>query len=363
MKRSLNRIALARLAASLTVSAMIAATALGQQQATSFREVQQASQQTQYQEKLQQVINDKAAYAATIVQRWERDARASNRWDESYQTDLLNALLKLTPDNLLAAGEAPSYEAMMRVLATGRQASRALPEAIAPLVLGDVTDDLVYTAVTPCRIADTRHAGGAIAANTVRSFDVDGSNFSAQGGSAAGCGIPYAVAQAVVMNITATQPDAAGYFTAYSVGSSQPLSSVLNWTTGQTIANTTIVPVLPGAGNDFNIFAGGADVHAVLDVLGYYAAPVATALDCVTLSSAVTACPYNTWTAVDVACPTGRTATGGGYNTTEGSIGYVNVWLTTLPNGNGWRTWVDNQNSGGSRNMQTYVNCCRVPGR
>jgi len=363
MKYRLNRTTWARLAAIAALPIMVTVSVLGQQQVIGFRDVQQATQQAQYQEKLQRVINDQAGYAANIVHRWEDAARTSNRWDENYATDLINALLKLQPDNLLAAGEAPSFEAMMRVLATGRPAPKTLSEAISPDAVGDLADDMVYTPVTPCRIADTRFAGGAIVANTTRAFDVDGSNFSAQGGSATGCGIPYGVAQAVVMNITATQPTGEGYFTAYSLASAQPLSSVLNWTAGQTIANTTIVPVWPGAGNDFNLLAGVSTVHAVIDVLGYYAAPVATALDCITVISAVTACAYNTWTSVDAACPSGRTATGGGYNTTEGSLGYMNVWLTSIPNGNGWRTWVDNQNSNGSRNIQTYVNCCRIPGR
>ena len=54
--------------------------------------------------------------------------------------------------------------------------------------LGDSQADLVYTPVTPCRIIDTRLAGGAIAAGTTRSFLVTGTNFSPRGErQAAGC--------------------------------------------------------------------------------------------------------------------------------------------------------------------------------
>jgi len=363
MKRSLNHTFLARLAIIVAVSIVVNVNILAQHPVQNLQDVQEATQRAQYQQKLQQVISDKAGYAATVVRRWEEAARASDRWNENYTQDLLGALMKLQPDNLLAAGEAPSYQAMMRVLATGRPTRTPLPEAITPEVLGDIGDDLVYTPLTPCRIVDTRFAGGPIAANTTRSFDVDGTSFTGQGGFNGSCGIPFGVAYAVAMNITATQPNADGYFTAYPLGATQPLSSILNWTAGATIANSTIVPVVPGVGNDFNLFAGGATVHAVIDVLGFYAAPVATALDCITVSSAVTACPFDVWTNVDANCPAGRTATGGGYLTTEGSLGYPGVWLTTFPNGNGWRTQVDNQNSSGSRNIQTFVNCCRVPGR
>lgn len=163
------------------------------------------------------------------------------------------------------------------------------------------------------------------------------------------------------MTITVTQPVAAGYFTAWGLGA-QPLVSVLNYEAGATIANTTIVPVVSSAGADFSLYSF-ATAHAVIDVIGYFAAPEATALDCITVDSAVTAVPNNSWTPIDANCPAGRTATGGGYDTTEGTLGYPNVWITTRPhNGNGWRTWVDNQ-TGGSRNIQTFVRCCRVPGR
>ena len=227
--------------------------------------------------------------------------------------------------------------------------------------LGDIAGDLVYTPVTPCRIVDTRlAAAGVIIGNTTRTFDMDGTNFSTQGGFGGSCGIPSGVAGAVAMTITVTQPAAAGYFTAWGLGT-QPLISVLNYEAGATIANTTIVPVVPSAGADFSLYSF-ATAHAVIDVIGYFAAPEATALDCITVEFRVTAVPNNAWTAVDANCLAGRTATGGGYDTTEGTLGYPNVWITTRPNGNGWRTWVDNQ-TGGNRSIQTFVRCCRVPGR
>ena len=335
------------------------------QQARSLLDAQEAAQRAQYQEKLQQILADKAGYAAAIVRRWENSARASGRWDENASSDLQAALMKLQPDNLLAASEASSYESMMAVLATGRPGRTILsdPKLQTPLpeALGDSTGDTVFTPITPCRIVDTRFgAAGAIAANTTRPFDMDGTNFSTQGGNSSSCGIPLGVASAVVMTITVTQPAAAGYFTAWAFGT-QPLAAVLTYAVGQTIANTTIVPVTAGAGNDFILYSS-ATAHAVIDVSGYFAAPTATPLDCITVSSAATAVPVNAWTPVDANCPAGRTATGGGYDTTEGTLGYPGVWVTTRPNGNGWRAWVDNQTTG-SRTIQTFANCCRVPGR
>ena len=336
------------------------------QQVTDSRGVEEAARRAQYQEKLQKVANDKAGYASAIVRRWEDSAKASGRWDANYAADLYGALMTLQPDNLIVVGDAPTFKAMMSALATGRpvpagpvpdsQNQTSLPDA-----LGDTIDDLVYTPVTPCRIVDTRNAGGVISAGTTRDFDVDGSSFTGQGGSAGSCGIPYGVARAVAMTITAVQPAVKGYFTAWAAFTPQPASSVLNYTAGQNVANTTIVPVFPGAGNDFSLYSYQTS-HAVIDVVGYFAAPLATALDCITVTSAVAAVGVNSWTNIDATCPAGRTATGGGYDTTEGTGGYPGVWITSLPNGNGWRTWVDNQTTG-NRSVQTYVRCCRVPGR
>ena len=254
------------------------------------------------------------------------------------------------------ASQRPQYQDILQQVLSDKAGT---PEA--PGDLGDIAADLVYTPVTPCRVVDTRlAAAGAIIGNTTRTFDMDGTNFSTQGGFGGSCGIPSGVARAVVMTITVTQPVATGYFTAWAFGP-QPFISVLNYEAGETIANSTIVPVAPSAGADFSLYSF-ATAHAIIDVMGYFAAPVATALDCTTVNSAVTAVPNNTWTAIDANCPAGRTATGGGYDTTEGTLGYPNVWITTRPNGNGWRTWVDNQ-TGGNRNIQTFVRCCRVPGR
>jgi hypothetical protein len=98
---------------------------------------------------------------------------------------------------------------------------------------------------------------------------------------------------------------------------------------------------------------------AVSIVFMLTATAFAQTLNCKTYSSDIVACPYNTWTNVEVDCPTNRVATGGGYYIHEGSLGVPNIWLMTYPTENGWRTWVDNQNAG-NRYVQTYVRCCKV---
>jgi len=363
MKRNLCSLTL-KLAVMIVAVSIVALPNTYAQQLPHPSDTQGGLRDAQFGEEMRQILNDKSGYVINIVRKWERDARLSGRWNETWAADLEHALMNLKPDNLLTVGQASTFKGMMEALATGTPESPLSPDQAAAedvsLSLGDVTDDLVYTPVTPCRIVDTRIAGGPIAANTARTFDLDGSNLSAQGGSNTGCAIPFGVARAAALTITVTGGQAAGYFTAWGLGA-QPLSSVINYDVGQTLANTTIVPDVPGGGSDFSLYSY-ATAQAVIDVVGYYAAPVATALDCTTVTSAVTAVPVNTWTPVSAICPAGRTATGGGYDTTEGTLGYPGVWLTNHSSGNGWVTWVDNQ-TGGARNIQTFVNCCRIPGR
>src|SRR5215472_4341890 len=78
--------------------------------------------------------------AQQLSRKAEDAAKASGRWDTNFANDLQVALLKLSPENLLTAGEATSLEGMMSVLATGK-----LKQAVSPDALGDIADDLVYT--------------------------------------------------------------------------------------------------------------------------------------------------------------------------------------------------------------------------
>lgn len=258
-----------------------------------------------------------------------------------------------------SADSRPATSAAQKV--ADLKASAPAARQLDPSALGEFSRDNVYTAVTPCRIVDTRVAGGAFGANTSRTFDVDGATYAAQGGFNGSCNIPFGVPSAVAMTVTVTNTGAPGYITAWGLGT-QPLSSVLNFFAGQTTANTSIVPVVPGSGNDFSIFAS-ASADVVIDVVGYFAAPAATALDCTQVSSATTAIPYNAYTSVDAVCPAGRTVTGGGTFPTEGTLGRPNIWTDGYPaSSSTWRVWVDNQ-TGSSRTIQAWAVCCRVPGR
>ena len=155
--------------------------------------------------------------------------------------------------------------------------------------------DLVYTALSPCRIMDTRFASGAsgvqgpIVGNTLYSipgYITTGQNWGAYGQLAplSDCGLNSDVGGniwAVAIVITILNPDFDAYL---GVSSSSSLSTVLskvalNFTHGQGLSTMYIVEQ-----NSNNIrFAMPAGLHAnlIFDVVGYFANAQASALDCV----------------------------------------------------------------------------------
>ncbi|MFC9587288.1 hypothetical protein ACFVJ8_31290, partial [Streptomyces yangpuensis] len=72
---------------------------------------------------------------------------------------------------------------------------------------------------------------------------------------------------AVVLNVTATDPTTASYVSVFPDGTTRTSASNLNFTTGQTIPNLVIVPVVNGKVSFYNN-AGSVDLIA--DVAGYY---------------------------------------------------------------------------------------------
>jgi hypothetical protein len=257
------------------------------------------------------------------------------------------------------AAKAASFAALKASVRSGA--------ALNPNALGSFSSDLVYTPVTPCRIVDTRNAVGPFLGGQARTYDFDGTSgaattYAQQGGVAASCNVPYGTATAAALNLTVTGTGGVGYLTAWGLGT-QPNASVLNWAAGDTLANTTIVPIAPGIGNDFTIFASGG-THVIIDVVGYYAAPTGTApaLDCTQVATPLTTVAHNVWTNVTASCAAGYFATGGGGNTAEGTLGRPQIWFDSVAGSTSWTTWVDNQ-TGSSRQVQTYVTCCRVIGR
>jgi hypothetical protein len=144
--------------------------------------------------------------------------------------------------------------------------------------LGDSFADLVYTPLSPCRIIDTRIAGGVLTGGSPRSFFVKGTNgFQTQGGTVGGCGVP-AAATAVLLNFVAVDPQGLGNLKGAAYPNAIPATgSILNYQSlnpNLNIANAVAFPVCDSSVNtctfDITLLANGGGTHVVADVLGYF---------------------------------------------------------------------------------------------
>jgi hypothetical protein len=247
--------------------------------------------------------------------------------------------------------DADVINALAKQTVTGKQVS---------MKLGDTARDLVFTPLAPCRIVDTRVAGGSITANTSRDFVAiaQSGNFTAQGGSSTDCGTAAAGASAVALNVTAILPLTAGYATVYPYGTTAPVASSINYGSGAVVSNfvTSKIPN-PVATKDFSLYTY-ATSDFVVDIVGYYAPPQATALECVwTNGFNATTIASNGGTAVVIAptCPTGYTAT---FNSCS-SDSFQDVSLTLV----GLDGCAARNDGAVPRSVTSRSTCCRIPGR
>lgn len=232
--------------------------------------------------------------------------------------------------------------------------------------IGSLSSDLVYTPLQPCRIVDTRTSGGAIPANGTRDFKaVNAANFTSQGGSATNCGTLGVAASAVALNVVAVTPSSGGYATVYPFGSSQPVASSVNYTTGA-VVNNAIVSAIPNPlqSSDFTIFTF-AQAHYVVDIVGYFAPPVATALECTSTFTEQSAAAGQPFDFVIPACPSGYTLVGAGCRTPvfNGADWGINGLYKATAGGVLGAQCAGVNKTAGSIQIQGTANCCRIPGR
>ena len=117
-----------------------------------------------------------------------------------------------------------------------------------------------FIPASPYRLADSRNGdlGGRFTAHAARKLLVDGSY-----------ALPPNGVSAVVANVTVVNPSAAGYLAVYADGGAVPTSSNLNFTAGQTVANTVVAPV--GADGKIVLLNGtGGTLQVIVDISGYY---------------------------------------------------------------------------------------------
>ncbi|MCC7248393.1 MAG: hypothetical protein IT473_07200 [Lysobacter sp.] len=310
-----------------------------------------------------------------IVMKWGGHVQEAYRADVGdWASAMVPVFSKASLDTLKRAANSPTFELMndaFLVDSQGNSVHTNLLKAIdagttgdvSTNLLGETTNDLVFVPITPCRIVDTRVAGGAIAANTVRHFDVTAvSDYAFQGGDASNCNGAGAAGSfaAAAINFTVVTPSIAGYITAFPFLGTQPLASTVNYTAGDIRGNFAIVRLDQGASaNELSVYSFG-QTHLVADLVGYYINPVLGPLDCQeTVSSNITVNANSTGTGSSPACATGYTIVSGGctMSTFDGRI----VSSRQFPGSNTHFCAFRNENATNANTGVAYGRCCKLP--
>jgi len=300
-----------------------------------------------------------------IVRVVDADLRASTTAAEQRKW-LQEALYTMSLEKLRALGVPTTFVAASDAIV---RAQKTTEKAI-----GDASTDLVYRPITPCRYIDTRNVGGPI--TSPRSYDLGltGATYGGSAGcnpvSASGVGSVDEIA-AVSINVAIVSPAFQPGFLGVRPAGSSNTTAFVNWyLAGPTIqaSNAGVVTTAQGAGNDIEFF--GTQTQVVVDVMGVFSRPDATALECVTIrtqgagtNNLPTATDYvfpipsvctTGYTAVAIGCEYGPAAPAGLTLTsasTPGAVFYACAWRN------------DTGATLDQASFNTHTRCCRVPGR
>jgi hypothetical protein len=282
-------------------------------------------------------------------------------------------------ENVLRATAMPTFELMHAALnghiptaaemvqSTRPASSRsAIGNAmVAPQSIGDLAADLSYTPLPlgRCRIADSRPLNNPPAALATRDlFVTQMPTYASQGGSgpfsptggSATCGLP-AFPAAYAMSVTLIDPAGDGVFKVYPYNQAHQTGATSVVNAGNYFASENlIVTACVNCAYDISIQTS-TQVHYVVDVIGYFMPPVATALSCVTTAPTTQAIAASeTESIVAPACPPTytQTATNCGASSPSMAIFQFSEGMCAARN-----------NGFASANLTVNRTCCRVPGR
>lgn len=309
----------------------------------------------------QQEAEARVKAAGAIVARYEAEA-TTNRYAADWKAGLMHMLLALPSASLEALASDRSLGTHRRLVQKARnEKARAASKA-----LGNDNEDLVFIPITPCRLADTRFAGGPIAGGTARGFAEESG--ASQGGTAA-CSTalanayPGGDAGAYAVNLTLVNMTTNGFAAIRPVGASE-ITSLVNFTgSGQQVNNFAIVRNANNAFDEFEVYVS-ATVDVIIDVFGIFGPPERTALDCYLGGIVSAALPDGAATSgylYSDNCATGYVATGGGcYHNTSDAVYLLESGVSS----NDLRYYCRFRNlSGLQQTTSSSVRCCRIPGR
>lgn len=124
--------------------------------------------------------------------------------------------------------------------------------------------------INPARVYDSRRPApdpGTVTSGTNRVVSVADARDLTTGAVTTANVVPVG-ATAIVFNLTVTGTVGGGFLAITSGSAGSYSASIINWSSGWTVANASTVPV--NASRQVKIWCGGGTTHVILDVMGYY---------------------------------------------------------------------------------------------
>ena len=304
---------------------------------------------------------NRSAIIADIVQGFEPQAGSPGA------ARLREKLDKLRADRLLAASLASSRVSLDAILVEAESPRSPAFASVREKALGDANRDLVYTPIVPCPIVNTFSSPiGRLPAGSTTAFDAIAADFAPQGGQNACATQLPANTATIAAQIAVVSPSNEGWLNLWPVGQALPNNVTLGYYRNQAgdlpniITNGAIVPLCTGScagGKEFNLFTASEAV-VTISVVGYFAPPLATALDCTTVAGTPTNVAAGAYVSLPTQfCPATYTPISQAISAGE------NVLVAdTYTAGNAGQIFVRSL-SANAQNVTPKLTCCRVPGR
>ena len=342
------------------VSATIAALTIGVAGAVSAQAVTDGLLQNM--QKRVELIN-------RITKQFEPEAAAQagrNFNSADWKREFGSRLLYQSPEALASAVNAADLATAQNVLASA---------AGKPTAKHTSNDNEELHLVSPCRVTDTRFAGGPFPGNAWRFEEVAGTaaTIAAQGGAAAGCPAPLGVQGFLlvvsVVPFGAPLSGGANFLTVqHNASPTPPTTASMNYYPGIITSEFVVsecnggCPTTPDGGVE--IYTSGP-VHVIVDFVGWLGNAAPTALDCVhnEASNSVSVAANSTNSVLSGLCQTGYTLTGGGCYSTNGTQNLIRdstMGYASFGNAGRWFCNVFN-NSNSTINVNVDTICCRTP--
>ena len=144
--------------------------------------------------------------------------------------------------------------------------------ALAPSA-GASEQGLVYVPIDACTLVRTvATTAGKMQAGETRGFLARGAALEAQGGAAAGCGVP-PEARAVALSLRLASPGGAGQLKLWPAPEPEPSTLIAEYSAARNLVIPALLELCGAAecASDFLVKTAGAATHVRIDAVGYFA--------------------------------------------------------------------------------------------